>query len=44
MSVEENTAACISRGLPTVFLVIDNASRENLGGDYIFTEVVLFLK
>ncbi|MDR2651374.1 MAG: hypothetical protein LBC68_03540 [Prevotellaceae bacterium] len=41
MLVEENTAACMSRGLPTVFLVIDSAPRERQDVITFATEVVL---
>ncbi|MDR2653135.1 MAG: hypothetical protein LBC68_12650 [Prevotellaceae bacterium] len=37
--VERQNASCISRGLPTVFLVIDNAPREPLGGDYVSNDI-----
>ncbi|MDR1552670.1 MAG: hypothetical protein LBS69_04305 [Prevotellaceae bacterium] len=38
--VERNADTCMARELPTVFHVIDNASRENLGGYYDSTNIL----
>ncbi|MDR1552990.1 MAG: hypothetical protein LBS69_05955 [Prevotellaceae bacterium] len=38
--VEKSAVEYISRELPTVFHVIDNASRENIGGNYVSINVL----
>ncbi|MDR2653179.1 MAG: hypothetical protein LBC68_12870 [Prevotellaceae bacterium] len=36
---KQNASCSISRGLPTVFHVIDNAPREPYGVDYVSTNI-----
>ncbi|MDR1553175.1 MAG: hypothetical protein LBS69_06915, partial [Prevotellaceae bacterium] len=38
--VRRNSDTCMSRELPTVFHVIDSASRENIGGNYVSTDIL----
>jgi hypothetical protein len=38
--VERNAASCISRGLPTVFLVIDSAPRERHTQRFFYQHIV----
>jgi hypothetical protein len=43
-SVENNTKTCMSRGLPTVFHVIDSAPRETYSCLIIFATKVVLLE